>query len=142
MVQTVVVKEEVEKVVTVEVPKEVEKVVTVREPVRQKLDRNRRSRTFEFRVADCKGFVTVAEYTLRITAELRARNPEAAEVFVRANAARDRQDFLEAEQAGVLIVGQSLISPVDYLAQEGQPLPDLNQLVDLFLVFDHREAGL
>jgi ribonucleoside-diphosphate reductase alpha chain len=40
----------------------VEKVVTVKEPVRSKLPRNRRSRTFEFRVADCKGFVTVGEY--------------------------------------------------------------------------------
>ena len=40
----------------------VEKVVTVKEPVRQKLPRTRTSRTFEFRVADCKGFVTVGEY--------------------------------------------------------------------------------
>src|SRR6185503_19812316 len=40
----------------------VEKVVMVKEPVRQKLPRNRRSRTFEFRVADCKGFVTIGEY--------------------------------------------------------------------------------
>ncbi|HEY2814049.1 MAG TPA: vitamin B12-dependent ribonucleotide reductase [Acidimicrobiales bacterium] len=40
----------------------VEKVVTVKEPVRDKLPRNRTSRTFEFRVADCKGFVTVGEY--------------------------------------------------------------------------------
>jgi ribonucleoside-diphosphate reductase alpha chain len=40
----------------------VEKVITIREPVRQKLPRNRRSRTFDFRLADCKGFVTVAEY--------------------------------------------------------------------------------
>jgi ribonucleoside-diphosphate reductase alpha chain len=40
----------------------VEKVVTVKEPVRQELPRTRRSRTFEFRVADCKGFVTVGEY--------------------------------------------------------------------------------
>ena len=31
-------------------------------PTREKLPRNRRSRTFEFRVADCKGFVTVGEY--------------------------------------------------------------------------------
>ncbi|MCB0995630.1 MAG: vitamin B12-dependent ribonucleotide reductase, partial [Acidimicrobiales bacterium] len=31
-------------------------------PVRQKLPRARISRTFEFRVADCKGFVTVGEY--------------------------------------------------------------------------------
>jgi ribonucleoside-diphosphate reductase alpha chain len=38
----------------------VERVVT--RPVRERLPRNRRSRTFEFRVADCKGFVTVGEY--------------------------------------------------------------------------------
>ncbi len=31
-------------------------------PVRERLSRDRRSRTFEFRVADCKGFVTVGEY--------------------------------------------------------------------------------
>ncbi len=41
----------------------VEKVITVKEPVREKLPRNRRSRTFEFRLADCKGFVTVGEYS-------------------------------------------------------------------------------
>src|SRR3954453_3285500 len=40
----------------------IEKVITVKEPVREKLPRNRTSRTFEFRVADCKGFVTVGEY--------------------------------------------------------------------------------
>ena len=34
----------------------------VQEPVRQKLPRTPRGRTFEFRVADCKGFVTVGEY--------------------------------------------------------------------------------
>ena len=38
----------------------VEKVVKV--PTREKLPRNRTSHTFEFRVADCKGFVTVGEY--------------------------------------------------------------------------------
>ncbi|MEM9613324.1 MAG: vitamin B12-dependent ribonucleotide reductase [Actinomycetota bacterium] len=38
----------------------VEKII--REPFREKLPRDRRSRTFEFRVADCKGFVTVGEY--------------------------------------------------------------------------------
>jgi ribonucleoside-diphosphate reductase alpha chain len=31
-------------------------------PQREKLPRSRASRTFEFRVADCKGFVTVGEY--------------------------------------------------------------------------------
>jgi ribonucleoside-diphosphate reductase alpha chain len=42
----------------------VERVVEkiVHEPVRQKLPRTRVSKTFEFRVADCKGFVTVGEY--------------------------------------------------------------------------------
>jgi ribonucleoside-diphosphate reductase alpha chain len=44
------------------VEKIVEKVVKVKEPVRTKLPRNRTSKTFEFRVADCKGFVTVGEY--------------------------------------------------------------------------------
>ena len=34
----------------------------VHRPVREKLPRTRSSRTFEFRVADCKGFVTVGEY--------------------------------------------------------------------------------
>ena len=38
----------------------VEKIVY--EPIRKKLPRTRVSRTFEFRVADCKGFVTVGEY--------------------------------------------------------------------------------
>ncbi|MEZ5245068.1 MAG: vitamin B12-dependent ribonucleotide reductase [Acidimicrobiales bacterium] len=42
----------------------VERVVEkiVHEPIREKLPRSRASRTFEFRVADCKGFVTVGEY--------------------------------------------------------------------------------
>ena len=35
---------------------------SVPEPVRRRLPRSRQSRTFEFRVADCKGFVTVGEY--------------------------------------------------------------------------------
>jgi ribonucleoside-diphosphate reductase alpha chain len=38
----------------------VEKVV--HRPVRQKLPRSRKGRTFEFRVADCKGFATIGEY--------------------------------------------------------------------------------
>src|SRR4029453_9017039 len=38
----------------------VEKIIKV--PVRAKLPRNRTSKTFEFRVADCKGFVTIGEY--------------------------------------------------------------------------------
>ncbi|CAA9213927.1 MAG: Ribonucleotide reductase of class II (coenzyme B12-dependent) [uncultured Acidimicrobiales bacterium] len=41
----------------------IERIVEkVSKPSREKLPRNRRSRTFEFRLADCKGFVTVGEY--------------------------------------------------------------------------------
>jgi ribonucleoside-diphosphate reductase alpha chain len=42
----------------------VERVVEkiVHQPARTRLPRTRASRTFEFRVADCKGFVTVGEY--------------------------------------------------------------------------------
>ncbi len=42
----------------------VEKVIEkiVEKPYREKLPRSRTSRTFEFRVADCKGFVTSGEY--------------------------------------------------------------------------------
>jgi len=42
------------------VEKIVEKIVV--QPVRERLPRSRASRTFEFRLADCKGFVTVGEY--------------------------------------------------------------------------------
>ncbi|MEZ5322917.1 MAG: vitamin B12-dependent ribonucleotide reductase [Microthrixaceae bacterium] len=40
----------------------VEAAVGERGPVRERLPRARTSRTFEFRVADCKGFVTVGHY--------------------------------------------------------------------------------
>ncbi|MGA1051110.1 MAG: vitamin B12-dependent ribonucleotide reductase [Ilumatobacteraceae bacterium] len=42
----------------------VEKIVerVVQQPVRKKLPRSRSARTFEFRVADCKGFATIGEY--------------------------------------------------------------------------------
>ena len=46
--------------VTTIVEKIVEKIV--HRPLRQKLPRSRRGRTFEFRVADCKGFATIGEY--------------------------------------------------------------------------------
>ena len=43
----------------------VERVIerVVHQPVREKLPRSRRGRTFEFRVADCKGFATIGEYS-------------------------------------------------------------------------------
>lgn len=42
----------------------VERVIekVIKTPVREKLPRSRASRTFQFRVADCKGFVNVGEY--------------------------------------------------------------------------------
>jgi len=43
-------------------PETLAPTVVVREPVREKLPRTRRSRTFSFRVADCHGYVTVGEY--------------------------------------------------------------------------------
>ncbi len=46
---------------TQEVERIVETII-VQEPVRQKLPRTRKSRTFSFRVADCQGYVTVGEY--------------------------------------------------------------------------------
>ena len=49
-----------EAVATAVVEKIVERVIS--KPVRQKLPRSRRGRTFEFRVADCKGFATIGEY--------------------------------------------------------------------------------
>ncbi len=53
-------KSDVAATVTEVVEKVVEKVV--HRPLRQKLPRSRRGRTFEFRVADCKGFATIGEY--------------------------------------------------------------------------------
>ncbi len=47
---------------TAPVPAVVDQTEGVREPVRRRLNRTRKSTTFEFRVADCKGFVTVGEY--------------------------------------------------------------------------------
>ncbi len=51
-------------VTAADVPQVIERVVEkiVSRPARQKLPRSRRSRTFEFRVADAKGFATIGEY--------------------------------------------------------------------------------
>jgi len=43
-------------------PEPVVETKVVYKPIRERLPRDRSSRTFEFRVADCKGFVTVGEY--------------------------------------------------------------------------------
>jgi len=58
------VKKSTEPAVVDVVPQIVERIVekVVNRPVRRKLPRSRRGRTFEFRVADCKGFATIGEY--------------------------------------------------------------------------------
>ncbi|MEJ7800164.1 MAG: vitamin B12-dependent ribonucleotide reductase [Ilumatobacter sp.] len=50
----------------------VEKIVekVVHRPIRQKLPRTRSSKTFEFRVADCKGFATIGEYDNGLPGEI------------------------------------------------------------------------
>ena len=53
---------------TESVAKIVERIV--HKPIRQKLPRSRRGRTFEFRVADCKGFATIGEYENGLPGEI------------------------------------------------------------------------
>ncbi len=50
----------------------VERIVdrVVHQPIRRKLPRSRRGRTFEFRVADCKGFATIGEYENGLPGEI------------------------------------------------------------------------
>ncbi|MEO6652676.1 MAG: vitamin B12-dependent ribonucleotide reductase [Ilumatobacteraceae bacterium] len=57
---------------TASVAEIVEKIVekVVHKPIRQKLPRTRSSKTFEFRVADCKGFATIGEYDNGLPGEI------------------------------------------------------------------------
>jgi ribonucleoside-diphosphate reductase alpha chain len=50
------------KVAELEAALERQTTVVVKQPIRERLPRSRRSRTFAFRVADCEGYVTVGEY--------------------------------------------------------------------------------
>jgi ribonucleoside-diphosphate reductase alpha chain len=56
--------EQAEAAALIAAPQIVERIIekVVHQPIRQKLPRSRRGRTFEFRVADCKGFATIGEY--------------------------------------------------------------------------------
>ena len=92
---------EVEKIVE----RVVEKTVEVKVPVRKKLPRNRTSRTFEFRVADCKGFVTVGEYA----------------------DGRPGEVFLKVAKQGSTLAGvmDSLSISLSYALQYGVPLRTL-----------------
>ncbi|MGI8754265.1 MAG: vitamin B12-dependent ribonucleotide reductase [Acidimicrobiales bacterium] len=92
---------EVEKIVE----RVVERTVEVKVPVRKKLPRNRNSRTFEFRVADCKGFVTVGEY----------------------EDGRPGEVFLKVAKQGSTLAGvmDSLSISLSYALQYGVPLRTL-----------------
>jgi ribonucleoside-diphosphate reductase alpha chain len=95
----------------------VEKVVKV--PVREKLPRNRTSRTFEFRVADCKGFVTVGEY----------------------DDGRPGEVFLKVAKQGSTLAGvmDSLSVSLSYALQYGVPL---RNLVEAFANTRFEPAGM
>jgi ribonucleoside-diphosphate reductase alpha chain len=51
-----------EKVAELEHALQHQTTVVVKQPIRERLPRTRRSKTFKFRVADCEGYVTVGEY--------------------------------------------------------------------------------
>ena len=95
----------------------VEKVVKT--PVREKLPRNRTSRTFEFRVADCKGFVTVGEYA----------------------DGRPGEVFLKVAKQGSTLAGvmDSLSISLSYALQYGVPL---RTLVEAFANTRFEPAGM
>jgi ribonucleoside-diphosphate reductase alpha chain len=99
----------------------VEKVVekVVKTPVREKLPRNRTSRTFEFRVADCKGFVTVGEY----------------------DDGRPGEVFLKVAKQGSTLAGvmDSLSISISYALQYGVPL---RTLVEAFANTRFEPAGM
>ena len=99
------------------IEKVVEKVVKV--PVREKLPRNRTSRTFEFRVADCKGFVTVGEY----------------------DDGRPGEVFLKVAKQGSTLAGvmDSLSISLSYALQYGVPL---RTLVEAFANTRFEPAGM
>lgn len=100
-----------------EVEKIIEKVVKV--PSRTKLPRNRSSKTFEFRVADCKGFVTVGEY----------------------DDGRPGEVFLKVAKQGSTLAGvmDALSISISYALQYGVPL---RTLVEAFANTRFEPAGM
>ncbi|MCP3855794.1 MAG: vitamin B12-dependent ribonucleotide reductase [Actinomycetia bacterium] len=88
-------------------------------PVREKLPRSRVSRTFEFRVADCKGFVTVGEYV----------DGRPGEIFVRVS----KQG---STLAGIM---DAFAVAVSYGLQYGVPL---GAFVDAFVGMRFEPAGI
>jgi len=90
-----------------------------RQPQRQKLPRSRRSRTFDFRVADCKGFVTVGEYDDGVPGEI----------------------FVKVSKQGSTLAGimDAFAISISYGLQYGVPL---RAYVDTFTNMRFEPAGL
>ncbi len=101
--------------------KVVEKVVerVVHKPIRQKLPRTRSARTFEFRVADCKGFATVGEYA----------NGQPGEIF------------LTVSKQGSTLAGimDAFAKSISYGLQYGVPL---RAYVEAFVNMKFEPAGM
>jgi ribonucleoside-diphosphate reductase alpha chain len=95
----------------------VDRIVEV--PIRRKLPRTRMSRTFEFRVADCKGFVTVGEYEDR----------QPGEIFVRVS----KQG---STMAGIM---DAFAKAISYGLQYGVPL---RSFVEAFTGMRFEPAGM
>ena len=95
----------------------IERVVS--QPVRQKLPRSRRGRTFEFRVADCKGFANVGEY----------------------EDGRPGEIFLTVSKQGSTLAGimDSFAKSVSYGLQYGVPL---HAFVEAFINTRFEPAGM
>jgi ribonucleoside-diphosphate reductase alpha chain len=95
----------------------VDRIVEV--PIRRKLPRTRTSRTFEFRVADCKGFVTVGEY----------EDGQPGEIFVRVS----KQG---STMAGIM---DAFAKAISYGLQYGVPL---RSFVEAFTGMRFEPAGM
>lgn len=91
----------------------------VNQPIRQKLPRSRRGRTFEFRVADCKGFANVGEY----------------------EDGRPGEIFLTVSKQGSTLAGimDSFAKSVSYGLQYGVPL---HAFVEAFINTRFEPAGM
>ncbi len=95
----------------------VEKIV--HKPIRQKLPRTRSSKTFEFRVADCKGFATIGEYDNGMPGEI----------------------FLTVSKQGSTLAGimDAFAKSVSYGLQYGVPL---RGYVEAFVNMKFEPAGM
>ncbi len=102
---------------TTTVERVIERVVS--QPIRQKLPRSRRGRTFEFRVADCKGFANVGEY----------------------EDGRPGEIFLTVSKQGSTLAGimDSFAKSVSYGLQYGVPL---HAFVEAFINTRFEPAGM